>query len=106
MDEQQITAEKVPGVPFTKDDPRINREGRPKETEETKIIRKARKQLIEEYKDALAEALPVINPVLIKKALTGNVPAIKEIHDRVMDKAKQPTEISGKDGSPISLKWE
>jgi hypothetical protein len=73
--------------------------GRPKETEQDKIVKKATKQLIEEYKEALGEALPLIKPVLIAKAMEGDISAIKEIHDRVMDKAKQPTDVTtnGKD---------
>jgi len=73
--------------------------GRPKDTPEQKIIKKATKELIAEYKEALGEALVLIRPVLIAKAMEGDVPAIKEIHDRVMDKAKQSTDITtnGKD---------
>ena len=66
--------------------------GRPKDTPEQKIIKKATKQIIEEYKESLGESLPLIKPILIAKALEGNMKAIKEIHDRVMDKAKQSTE--------------
>jgi len=71
-----------------------NPNGRPKESTETKLIRKAAKQIIEEYKQALAEALPLIQPVLIAKAIEGDIQAIKEIHDRSMDKAKQATDIT------------
>ena len=73
--------------------------GRTPETEQDKIIKKATKQLIAEYKEALGESLPLIKPVLIAKALEGDISAIKEIHDRVMDKAKQPTDVTtnGKD---------
>lgn len=49
--------------------------------------KKARKQLIEEYKDALAEALPLVSPALIKKAVLGDVPAIKELNDVIVEKA-------------------
>lgn len=80
-----------------------NPNGRPKETEEVKLIRKARKQLIEEYKDALAEALPMLSPILIRKAMEGDVPAIRELHDRTMDKASQPTDITSK-GEQITIK--
>jgi hypothetical protein len=68
--------------------------GRPVESEEKKLIKKATKQIIAEYKDALAQALPYIEPVLISKAIEGDMVAIKEVHDRVMDKSKQPTDIT------------
>jgi hypothetical protein len=71
-----------------------NPNGRKPDTPEVKLIRKARKEIIEEYKQALSEALPTIQPVLIAKALEGDVQAIKEIHDRTMDKAKQSTDIT------------
>lgn len=76
-----------------------NPAGRPVEDKETKLIRKAAKEIIKEYKEALAEALPLIQPVLIAKAIEGDMTAIKELHDRAMDKAKMPTDITtnGKD---------
>ena len=68
--------------------------GRPPETQEQKIIKKATKEIIKEYKENLANALPKIEPVLIKKAVEGDMTAIKEVHDRVMDKARQNTDIT------------
>jgi hypothetical protein len=76
--------------------------GRPKDTPEMKIIKRATKELIAEYKEALGESLPLIQPVLIAKALEGDMTAIKEIHDRVMDKSKQPTDITS-DGKPMQI---
>lgn len=64
------------------------------DTPEQKIIKKATKQIIAEYKEALAESLPLIRPALIAKAMEGDVPAIREIHDRTMDKAKQHTDVT------------
>jgi hypothetical protein len=67
--------------------------GRPKETEEIKIARKAKKELINDYLEALAQALPVLSPVIIKKAGEGDMQAIKEINDRVMGKVEQPVDL-------------
>lgn len=38
---------------------------------------------------------------LIKEALKGNIPAIKEFGDRVEGKAIQKSEVTGKDGEPL-----
>lgn len=74
--------------------------GRPIDTPEMKIIKRATKELIAEYKEGLGESLPLIKPIIIAKALEGDMTAIKEIHDRVMDKSKQPTDITS-GGKPI-----
>jgi hypothetical protein len=95
METENNSTVTVPRGPFVKNDPRINRDGRPVESEEKKLLRKTAKQIIAEYKEALAEALPMIQPILVAKAMEGDMTAIKEVHDRVMDKAKQSTEISG-----------
>lgn len=71
-----------------------NLNGRPPMTEEEKIVKKATKEFIKEYKEQLGESLPLISPVLIAKALEGDIPAIKEIHDRVMGKSEQKTDIT------------
>ena len=79
-------------TPFVKGDPRINRKGRKKETEVVKKKKRAVKILINEYVKDLAQALPTISPVLIKKAEEGDVVAIKEVHDRVLGRPLQKTE--------------
>ena len=67
--------------------------GRPKGLKDDPL-KKARKQLIEEYKDALATALPNVSPVLIKKAVKeGDMQAIKEINDIIVEKAATKTDI-------------
>lgn len=82
-----------------------NPDGRPVEDETTKIRKKATKEIIAEYKEALGEALPMIQPILLAKALEGDMTAIKEIHDRVMDKSKQPTDITS-DGKSIQISFD
>lgn len=79
-----------------------NPNGRTPDTLQDKIVKKATKELIAEYKEALGESLPMIKPILIAKALEGDMVAIKEIHDRVMDKSKQPTDITS-DGKAIQV---
>lgn len=80
--------------------------GRPPETEEQKIVKKAQKELITEYKEKLAEALPLISPILIAKAMEGDMSAIKEVNDRVMGKAEAKTDItSGGEKIPILVKF-
>ena len=51
---------------------------------------------------ALKEKKEVIN-ALMKAAKGGNVPALKELFDRLMGKAVSPVEVSGKDGAPIEI---
>lgn len=67
-----------------------NPEGMTPMTEAEKLAKKATKELIEDYKNKLAESLPKIEPVLVAKALKGDISAIKEINDRVIGKPKQP----------------
>lgn len=81
--------------------------GRPKDTPEDKIAKKATKQLIKDYQEKLAEALVKIEPVLVAKAIEGDVQAIKELHDRAMGKARQVVGIEGgEEGSPILIAKE
>ena len=64
-------------------------------TEEEKLVKKANKKFIEEYVDRLSEALPLISPVLIKKATEGDIQAIKEVNDRVIGKPRQNIGLDG-----------
>jgi len=75
---------------------KIGGPGRPKDTPEKIIEKKAIKQIVEEYKATLADSLPLISPVLVAKALDSDVQAIKEIHDRVMGKAPQSVELNAR----------
>jgi hypothetical protein len=59
--------------------------------------------------ELLREALmPHVIPVaaaLAEKAKEGDVPAIKEFHDRIMGKAIQPVEGTGPEGE-IIIRWQ
>lgn len=84
-----ITGKFIPGNPGG---------GRPPNSSippEQLAIKKATKELVNEYKEKLAEALPLISPVLIAKAMDGDMTAIKELNDRVMGKAKETMEMQG-----------
>jgi hypothetical protein len=75
--------------------------GRQPEDEKAKLTKRAIKELVKEYKEDLAQILPDLKPILIELAKKGDMTAIKEIHDRVMDKSKQPTDITS-DGEKIT----
>ena len=79
-----------------------NLEGRPIDTSEQKIIKKATKEIIKKYKKDLTEALPKISPVVIEKAVGGDIQFIKEVHDRVMGKSLQKTDLTSK-GEKLEL---
>ena len=71
-----------------------NSKGGNSQTDEEKLAKKAQRETIEEYKEKLTQALPSISPILIKKAIKGDMIAIKEIHDQVMGKVMQRTDIT------------
>lgn len=79
-----------------------NINGRPPEKQEEKLRKKASKELIANYRERLAEVLPQLSVILINKALEGDIQAIKELHDRVMGKPHQSTDITSAD-KPIPI---
>jgi hypothetical protein len=70
-----------------------NPEGTKPWPEEKKLMKRAIKEIVEEYKDNLANALPKIEPVIIEKAIKGDMVAIKEIHERVIGKSSDDKPI-------------
>jgi hypothetical protein len=74
--------------------------GRPELTPEQALVKRAIKDLVNEYKEDLAQYLPHIKSKLGEKAVAGDIQFIKELHDRVMGKPEQHTDITTK-GLPI-----
>lgn len=77
--------------------------GRPKDTPADKLNKKAVKEIVKEFREKLAEYLPRISPILVRKALKGDLTAIGQILDRTMGKAPQSTEFSGSLGLPFNI---
>lgn len=75
--------------------------GRPKGSKaaHTLMAERGMAKLVEAY----YEKVKPINDALIAKALTGDVPAIKELHERVHGKARQPVGLEGPDGKPLVI---
>ena len=65
--------------------------GRPKKTDEDKIVEKAVKDWLKEHEEGLSEALPNVRPILIDLATKGNMQAIQEIHKVVGAHKKDDT---------------
>ena len=81
-----------------------NPNGRPigsKDNPEKKVL----KQLIEEYRERLADSLEKLDPVLLAEALKGNVQAIKEVHEVVGSHAPKKTDITT-DGKPLTISFD
>ena len=74
--------------------------GRTPDTQEQKDKKKAIKQLVAEYKQSLADALPLVSPALIAKAISGDVSAIRELNDVIVEKATKKQDITSA-GKPI-----
>jgi hypothetical protein len=90
-------------IPFTKNDPRINRKGRPRKGQTmTDILNWAldQKRKITDVKTGEEKSLllrQVLAQKLIDKAIDdGDVPAIKYIFDRLDGKPKETVEMSEK----------
>ena len=76
--------------PFKKNDPRINREGRPRVLPELKeILSQILSEEITNSKGDKIQALDLIIRQLTAKATKGDLRAIQEVLDRMYGKSKQ-----------------
>ena len=76
--------------------------GRNEQTEADIIKTKAINLLAKEYRATLANSFPDVAPALIKKALEGDVPAIRELKETVIGKAPQRQDITS-GGEPLPI---
>lgn len=84
-----------PDGTFGKDNT-ANLDGRPKETEEDKIQKKAIQEYIAEFKESLAPVLEIIPPKLQEGVEAGNLQAMKEVIDILVSKAPQKQDLEVK----------
>lgn len=94
------------GKPFKKNDPRINRKGRPKGS--LSVVEAIKRKLQEETKDSTIEQkktyLDVLITQIFKKAIAeGDVSMIKDIINRVDGLPIKKIEQMGKDGKAIRI---
>jgi hypothetical protein len=103
MNEADKTAEnsKVPGKPFEKDDPRINRNGRPKGS--ISVVSAIKKKLEECPEGKEKTYLHYLVEKIMKKAIVDDdVAMIKDIINRVDGMPQQKTDITT-DGESLNI---
>ena len=90
----------MPGnlIPAKKGEPSRNPSGRPKKIPELEILLA---DVLGEEKDGMTAAEAILKK-LRQMATQGNVRAIEMLLDRAYGKPTQRTEVTGRDGSPLS----
>jgi len=83
---------KEDGKPFVKNDPRINKKGRPKKLPELDVLLA---DILGEEKDGKTAAEAILKAIRLKAA-KGDIRAAEMIFDRAYGKAKQSIEFEDK----------
>lgn len=87
----------APGKPFTKDDPRINREGRPKGSKNfSTLFEEAAEKVAEEKNMNKSEVQKEMLAVGIRKSMDGEFNFYKYLHNKLYGKPTQHTDVTSK----------
>ncbi|MFY9531445.1 MAG: hypothetical protein WBC04_12370 [Candidatus Acidiferrales bacterium] len=104
--EQRTAKKRGPGKPFSKGDPRINRQGKSKELAD--LEREFRQAIVDELyrvdesdKDGARANFQAIAAKWVELGKTGNLAAIEGLTTRILGKPVQP--VSGTDGGPVHV---
>jgi hypothetical protein len=92
------------GAGFDKNPQNINRNGRPKKNQAmTKILADVLDEENVNYKGQKISGKEAVARKMLELAMTGDVPALKYIYDRLDGTPRQSVELTGEDGGPIMI---